>query len=210
MTCFSLSRSNVISILFFSFSEILSITYPITPRPPQMPSVDNETSGSETSVKKELPRAKKHILITALLGSGDEITGKVYIPESVSFKHYKNGLIYKKTIFLKDIFSIEILRFKKALVKKNKNTTLYEFKPLRVKIITKDKNDFYLGYLFSFLQKINISTQDGETTLFSFFADAFDKKNGWAEVDSKDISYHQDKPHPRSVWKIKFLGPDVE
>ena len=133
-----LSFCFILSLIFLP-AEMSSITYPITPVAPKVPDVEGDVSNPETPSRKEKARSKQDIQIIAFLGSGDEITGKVYMPRSVDFKHYKNGLIYKKTVPLRDIFSIEILSFRKTLLRKSKNAVLYEFKPDRVKITTRDK-----------------------------------------------------------------------
>ncbi len=82
------------------------------------------------------------------------------------------------------------------------------FKPSRTKILMKNKEKFRLNYLFKFLYQFDIHTSNGTTTLYSFFADEFDKTKGWSEVDSKDETYHRNKPHPQSIQKIWFFGKD--
>ena len=196
----------------FSFIAVISnqyaIRYPITPVEPKTPSVEGyKKPASKSTTTKKLKVVEQDIYVKTILGSGDELAGSVRIPEKIEFKHYKNGLIFKKNLLIEDISSIEIQSFRKKLLWKKEKISFYEFKPSKVKIITKSKNEFIIDYLFKFLHKFSIQTYDGITTLYSFFADEFHQNKGWSEVESKEISYHDNKPHPKSVKKIIFFLP---
>ncbi len=186
--------------------QYFSISYPVTPLLPKNPKLDGK---SNTPTNKVPSKAKKEIKVAVILGSGDEIYGKIQSPKSIHFQHYKNGLLYKKKITPQNIDFIKILRFKKKEISRSKSSIHYDFRPDKVMLVLKDKKKYYLDFLFSFLLKFKIDTSDGTTTLYSFFAGHFTPSKGWSGVESKDIDYHNENPHPRSVQKIKFIGIDL-
>ena len=188
-------------------SQVFSIRYPVTPSEPKSPAVETQNPGMKTTVKKKdekVPKTK--VRIKVFLGSGDELNGSIQAPEKLKFKHYKGSLRYQKTIAVNDISLIEILSFKKNLIRKKGLSEFYEFKPSRIKILMKNKNQFYLNYLFKFLHRFEIKTADGTTTIYSFFADEFNPTRGWSEVESLKKDYHKHNPHPRSVKTLWFFG----
>ena len=191
-------------------SQTYAIRYPVSPNEPKTPLVEGyeKTDSSKTSKKPNQTidqKFQKEIHIKVVLGSGDELTGFIKAPEKVRFEHYKNGLVFKKTMQVEDISSVEIKSFQKELKWKKKAQYFYEFKPFKIRILTKDKNEFFIDYLFQFLQKFKIHTSDGVTTLYSFFADEFNEEKGWSEVASNERSYHDHMPHPQSIRKIIFF-----
>ena len=203
-----LRKIAVPAFVFFGLleSQVFSIRYPVTPSEPKSPAVETQNPGTTTVKKKDEKAPTTKTRIKVFLGSGDELNGFIQAPEKLKFKHYKGGLTYQKTISVNDISLIEILSFKKNLIRKKGSSEFYEFKPSRIKILMKNKNQFYLNYLFKFLHRFEIKTTDGTTTIYSFFADEFNPTRGWSEVESLKKDYHKHNPHPRSVKTLWFFG----
>ena len=174
-----------------------AIKYPVTPSVPSIPG-----SSNSNGTKKKIPTTEQYVKVT--LGSGDSIQGNIQAPVEIRFKHYKSGLVFQKTITPADLKSISVQRYAYQNPKKKEHSTYYQFEPDKVEITLKNGRSYTLPYLFNFLRMVNIDTPDGKTTIYSFFADTFDEKKGWSEVESKDPRYHLNAAHPRVAVIFSF------
>ncbi len=198
----------IIGLLLLCFSnQLLSVQYPILPDQPQEPVVENtKNPGSQNKKLLKSSKTREQCLqyVTISLGSQDEIHGKVSFPKEISFSHYKNGLLYHNKVSCKQLASIKIMQLRYIKLNTIKNMTQYEFRPELYKVSLKNKKTYLTRDTLKFLLTLQVNTSDGKVTLFSFFSDTFSKKNGWTEVHSKDLSYHEKHVHPQSIAKIDF------
>lgn len=204
-----IKNRNILIFLFLFFFQngIDAIRYPVNPQDPSSPDLEDNESSSKLSSEKE-KKKKNRVYITAHLGSGDMISGYIEIPREITFQHYKNGFVYKKSLNTKEIKSIVIENYTSnpTLDKKNKikKPIFFKYIPSRVIVKTIDGNTFELTYLFPFFHKFLIENDDGSTWLFTIFGDEFYPKTGWKEAQNDDIHYHNHQPHPKAVKKIYF------
>lgn len=191
-------------------NDISLPSYPVDPSYPQVqPGQQNQKTGD---TKNQNPSASVKIEVIAILGTSDEVRGYVMLPEKISFKHYKNALVYEKNIVPDDLQSITIQEYSRQgdnASGKNK-ITFYQFEPSAVEIKLKDNSIYRIQKIFSFLQRFYIDTNNGRTRLFTIFGDSYEKSKGWRDVESKDPEYHRTQPHPASVKKIIFLRVEKE
>ena len=197
----------VVLLLLASQQQLFSIRYPIAPKTPKEPYVNDELNTTKTDKQspKKVKKALKAVRVMITLGSGDTLYGTVDLPEKISFPHYKNGFFYHKTVKIQAIKSIAILQFNKSILATNKLGTTYEFKPNKYLIILNNGSQYITKKSFHFLSKVKLHTEDGLLVLFSFFANTFHKKRGWSEISGKSPDYHLTNPHPKSIHTIKFL-----
>ncbi|MDH5721355.1 MAG: hypothetical protein OEZ13_12180 [Spirochaetia bacterium] len=197
-------------LLFYCFtvvSKAISIGYsqePASVVEPKEPSVGYEEKKKKRKDQNE-NEDKIQIQAKVTLGSRDEISGFIYLPQTIAFRHYKNGLIFEKKLFIKEIEYIEVLEYSQKKIKESPKESLFEFEPSRVKIKLKNKKEYYLDAIFNFFRNFSISTVDGTTNLYSYFADTYNAQTGWKEVESKNKNYHKKKPHPQAAVKIEII-----
>ncbi|MDH5717090.1 MAG: hypothetical protein OEZ22_05575 [Spirochaetia bacterium] len=198
-------------IFLFNNTNILGITYPVTPAEPKVENTESNEDIEKKIEKKENNTANKKIQVKITLGSTDELIGFIYAPVKITFSHYKNGLMYKKTVDPVEINEIEILEYKKKKINNLTDGDLFEFEPNWIKINLKNKKSYYIREIFSFIRSFDITTTDGTTKIYAFFADTFNNKKGWSEVKSLDPEYHKNKAHPQAVYKIQIIDiPDIQ
>ncbi|MCS6984880.1 MAG: hypothetical protein NZM25_07145 [Leptospiraceae bacterium] len=183
----------VLLVLSMTWGSTHAIRYPVTPSEPSIPQEES---------KKRKEGQVSLLKVKVKLGSGDELFGEISLPSSITFSHYKNGLLFRKTLRPEEIKKIRILSYRESRA----SASLFEYEPERTQILTKDLQEFYISGIFTFLRKIEIETVDGKTTLFTIFADSWDEKSGWREVASRDRHYHQKHPHPKAVYEIEIEG----
>lgn len=174
-----------------------AVRYPVSTSEPHIAGNDSPAGKKKSAQPQNIP-----VNVSLKLGSGDEIQGTITMPESITFSHQKNGLTYSKTIRPTQLKKIKINEYRS----RKSSGNFWEFEPESTTLITQDDRDFTIAGIFPFLRKIVIETPDGTTTLFTFFADSWDDKNGWSEVASKDRYYHKKNPHPQAVKEITILG----
>jgi len=172
------------------------------PKDPNTPHV-SDVSQKETKDAKKIKQKKETVQIIAILGSGDEVQGEIKLPEKITFRHYKNGLLYTKTVGVHNIKTITVTAYREHKVRKTKKNTYVEFEPDDIEITLTNGNKYYINGMFDFLRSFPIDTPDGRTYLYTFFADTY--KKGWAGIKSKDRKIHKTMPHPAAVRKIRFL-----
>lgn len=184
-------------LLLFITTRICAITYPVSPAEPTV-------SGETTKKQKSLSPKTNNIAVNVRLklGTGDEIEGTIAMPNEITFSHVKNALTYNKTLYPWELKKITVNEY----AARQGDNGLIEFEPASITITTTNKREYLVQGIFSFLKKITINTVDGSTTVFTFFADKWSDKTGWAEVSSKDKNYHRKNPHPQAVHEITILG----
>jgi hypothetical protein len=191
--CFNALRANDISLP----------SYPVDPGYPQGPQT-NEAKKNQTTTNTV------KVEIIAVLGTTDEVRGYILLPDRISFKHYKNGLVYDKNITPDDLQSISIQEYSKEDDGKKTKETFYTFEPSAIEIKLKDNTSYRINKIFSFLKSFSIDTNNGRTKLYTIFGDSYEKSKGWRDAESKDPDYHRNRPHPASVKKIIFIKVDRE
>jgi len=196
-----------IPLFVFFTSVYLSISVAAGPNLPQNPA--NPASPAMAEKKKPKP-ADDEILIQletiVYLGSGDDLEGTILFPEKISFKHYKNGLVFDKTVSPLDIREIKVLEYSGSSDDpENSDKRFFEFEPSSVQLTLWSGQTFILDGIFPFLKNFEITTHDGKTKLYMIFANTFTKKDGWSEISSKDINYHNTLPHPQAAYRIRIL-----
>jgi len=172
---------------------------PKDPNDPKVADVSEKKSKKINKVQKKMDSVQ----IIAIFGSGDEVQGEIELPEKITFRHYKNGLMYTKTVGVEEIKTITVLNYREAKVRKGKKNTFVEFKPDNIEISLTNGSKYFITGIFDFLRKITIDTPDGRTYLYTFFADTYKKE--WAGIKSNDRNIHKTIPHPAAVQKIRFL-----
>ncbi|MDH4262033.1 MAG: hypothetical protein OEV78_03200 [Spirochaetia bacterium] len=210
-------------VLYLFFSNVISlmandISLPSYPVDPGFPQVEQSQNNKSTEVKNQIPPSTMKVEIIAILGTSDEVRGFIILPEKISFKHYKNGLVYDKNISPDELQSISILEYlkqdnnqdnSKEGTKKPK-MIFYQFEPSTVEIKLKDNSTYRIQKIFSFLKSFNIDTNNGRTRLYTIFGDSYEKQKGWRDSESKDPDFHKTHSHPASVKKIIFLRIEKE
>lgn len=178
------------------YSDDISLpTYPVEP----------SYSDTKAEAQKENTTNVKRYEVMVILGTTDEIRGTISVPESISFKHYKNGLLYEKTIEPEELQSVAILEYSKSEAGSSGTKKFFKFEPSLVEVKLKDGTNYKVEKIFAFLKSFVIETVNGKTKLYTFFGDSYETKKGWNDVSSKDPEYHKNRPHPASVRKILFL-----
>ncbi|MDH4199576.1 MAG: hypothetical protein OEV66_04265 [Spirochaetia bacterium] len=177
-------------------------TYPIEPGYPDTKDNKKTVSATESQVRVE---------IIVILGTGDEVRGYIFLPPRITFRHYKNGLNYEKTIQAEELQSLSIREYsKKEGGGANTKTVFYQFEPSSIDIKLNDSSTYRLDKIFQALRSFVIETSNGRTKLYTIFGDTYEKGKGWQNAESKDMDYHKNKPHPESVKKIIFIRVDRE
>lgn len=204
---------NYILLILLPAAEVFSIQYPVTPTEPRVKNVEEGGyHGNTPATEKEKQKQKKNKLnagVKITLWTGDFLYGRIHIPPEVTFKHYRKGLEFTKTVKTSEIKSIEIKSFseigpqKGSREKKSENLFL-RFEPAVVRLQMRNGRSYTLNGLFSFLRRVPISTIDGRTVLYSFFGDTWQKEKGWSEVASRARDYHMHTGHPQGIRVIEF------
>lgn len=189
-------------ILQLPLNYIFPVSYPITPSEPEVPGATSD-SGNKKKETKKIQLIEVQIKVR--LGSGDQLEGIAQLPTSIRFRHYRSGLYFEKTVSPNEIEEIEIEQWgHEGQIESGKSIN---FEPVKMKIKLRNGLICNVEGIFPFLRKFKIETDYGETTLFTFFADTWQDKKGWSEVESTDKKYHLNKPHPQSVKKIDIVLP---
>ena len=188
-------------IIILLCSSISADRYTVQlPKEPIVPTI--ETSQQKSTKKNNVKTMQLSIIAT--LGSHEKVKGEIFLPERIEFKHIKKGLIFKKEIQPSQISFIQINSYSYRIIKKRAKETLYEMRPNAVSIKLKNGRIYTLNYIFKFLEKFSIITEDGTTTLFTFFADTYHHNKGWLHAKKKSYHYHKKSPHEKAIYKISF------
>lgn len=188
--------------LLFSFANDLQI-----PKEPTVPVVAGTEDAHEkkTSPNKKSPKDKKHSTkVEVILGNKKKLVGKIEFPNSIVFEHTKDRLVYKKTLTKENIKRITIKSYAMTVLRKQQDGTMYSFVPNKVFIETKEETSYVIDELFDFLKQFSIHTKDGYTTVFAYFADTWNDKQGWSEINEKDFEAHKKKGHPLAAVEWIF------
>jgi hypothetical protein len=185
-------------------------SYPVDPDFPQVQQNPRNRQNKTIESKNQTPTATMKVEIIAILGTTDEVRGYILLPEKISFKHYKNGLVYDKNISPDELQSINILEYTKVDDGNKGKVSFFQFEPSAVEVKLKDNSSYRQQKIFSFLKSFYIDTNNGRTRLFTIFGDNYEKSKGWRDAESKDTDYHRTHPHPASVKKIIFIRAEKE
>ncbi|GEM_PF-2679835 len=192
-------RFSIFLFIKLSLVSTHAIQYPVSPGDPEDSFREKETASSNQNSEENF----SSMTIRVTFASGDELSGTARMPSSVIFYHYRKGLSYKKQLQISEIKSIKVISWNGRIIsERDPLAKVYEFHPNDVLIQTRDGKEYRTGAIFPFLRKVPLSTDDGDTVVFSYFADSYSEKNGWRDVSSKDPDYHQSNPHPLTV--IRF------
>lgn len=190
-------------LLWFALaSPLFSIQYPVSPDEPTVDSTQSTVTGSKTV------EDTAEFEVRVIFASGDDLTGSCVLPGKVSFYHYRDGLTFHKTINLAEVKRIQVIEYRSKFNEESEkqNSVLHEFEPSNVVVEMKSGKTYNTGVIFQFLLKIPLSTEEGDTTVYTYFADRFDSGKGWRDVESKDPDFHRNNPHPLTVSRIDFLS----
>lgn len=200
----------ILPLLSVNGNDVTPFRGPQNPRQPQSPQYQDsqqyeQQNASKKTTKKE--KKQKRVEVIVILGTTDEVRGYIYLPRTITFKHYKNGLTYEKTIEPEQLQSIDIKEYSKHAGggSKSKKRVFYRFEPSLVLIKLTDRTDYRVNGMIPALKSFVIETVNGKTKLYSIFGDTFVQKKGWENADSTDPDYHRKIPHPAAVKKIFFI-----
>ncbi len=177
-----------------------------SPSPAQTPNGQNETRAEESQPQEKEEPQTRLVKVTLELGTGDRLQGSIEVPLQAQFSHHKNGLTYVKSVSPEELKSVRILSYRIKHRHENEESAFYEFEPDEIEITLTNRKTYLVSHIFPFLRKIEITTTDGTTVLYTFFADSFLKESGWEEVASDDPNYHRTNPHPQAVRAVFFTG----
>jgi len=189
---------------------ISPIEYPSPPQEPTVvaPRVDaGEKAGAPKRTKKTEKVATILLKIKIHLGDKTQLMGEVEIPESYTFTHKKGQLSYTQTIAASAIRELMIEGYRGHKAADTKEGEVVEFEPSRVRVEMKDGQAYNLGYLFKPLRQIKVKTADGNVTVFSFFADTWQKKNGWRDRGGEEFVLASKRAHPGAYTRIEYFEP---
>ncbi len=189
-------------LTLLAFGSLEAVRYPIEPISPKIPNGGQSNKTQPAKKKKKVEQIAHRVSV--MLGSKDVLNGTIQANRVITFQHYRSGLLFTKTVSPADIKTLRVRKYKYRLLgKKSKNKT-YEFLPAEIELTLSNNRKYYLTKMFSFLNRFKINTIDGDTTLFTYFADTWVPKKGWSEVTSREFNYHQQKAHPQAVVEINF------
>ena len=198
----------LLSLHYASSSYAININIPV-PKRPKRPTISFSHKNNK----------KKQDFITFLIqlkwGEASSEKGEVQFPSNhhIIVERKKNNLVYKKTISLSEINSINILKWKGTFInKKNKKKQdiekeLYLFHPIEYQINTRDKEIYSYKGRIALFDKILIKSHYGKTVLYSIFYDIWNKrKKIWKHyIDLTKKTAIRSLPHKKSIHTITFF-----
>lgn len=210
----------LVFLLPFATGSVLSINYPVEPQAPNLPQKTQESTektqskpsylGKSSGKDKNKNEPFHEYRVRAILQSGDELLGFIYLPQTFTFAHHKGGFDYTKTIRTEQLKSVYFRDYQEKILEKSANKTVIGFKPTKVHVRLRNGDEYEPFQMISFFNNLTIKTRFGQTQLFTEFGDTWDTKSGWSEVLSKDRLYHKTKAHPKSVVQYIFESKSGE
>lgn len=200
---FNFSFSNSILLAFSN-----NLTLPSLPVSPQTPSQKKAEQTQQTVIDERASSStqkeeKENTAVEVVLGNGKKLKGKIEFPESITFEHQKDGLVYKLMLLKNQLKRIKVQSYNMTVLQRRENIP-YSFVPQKILIETKDGRQYFIETLFPFLKKFTVLTVDGRTMLFSYFADTWKAKGGWTEINEKNFNAHKTIAHPLAAVEWIF------
>jgi len=185
-------------ILFLIFLFIVPIYSQVRePSPPSEPVFTTNVSKNKT----QLPGYSLNG--TVIFADNTTNAGVLYLPyDHITFFFSQNKKEYKNTQNITNIKSITFQKWKGY--KQNSNT--YAFYPIETKIQLKNNISFTCTYFIKDFQKIIFVNLFGETKIYSFFYDYWEKGK-WRNSKSKKKDYPEKHPLKPCIKKIVFSEP---
>lgn len=134
---------------------------------------------------------------------GGNIT--VRVPEVISIFHQVDGVRYRKDVKPREIRSIELKRWKGAMVKQRENGWIYRFDADRSVVeLHGGRSLIRDGELFPFLSQFVVENPNGTVQLFSYWVDFQNKDGEWYTGIEGPSNGHRVVCHKDVVKRIEF------
>ncbi len=208
----------VILIIFFLLFYYCSSVYSVKePTPPQAPKIEENAkpTNSISPIKKIYVDKEKiyyPFYVEVRLANSTIMTGVISFPEkSITVKHVKKGILFKKKLNWGDISFVEIKKWNPFLFTNNTNKKVlgYIFYPVEFCIITRKKEKYFYKGRIKYIEKFLFSNQNGSCELYSYFVDYWKiiKKDKGYWKNSKTSYFYFPFKHPLKnvVTRIVFL-----
>ena len=142
-----------------------------------------------------------------MLGNGREVTGSTELrtPETLVVRHTRDGILYEKTISIRDIASIELKRWEGRLVAQRSEGDLYRFSVRDYQIEMRDGFQMTVqGNFLPFLEQVVLENANGSVTLFSYWLDLLRQDGTWFTGLSGPVAGTRVVCHEDVIKKILF------
>lgn len=167
--------------LYFVFLSANSILPIEPPKEPALPVV--ELADKVNASKKETKKDKnvKTASVTVKLCDSRQVTGNIeYEKEEIFFQHTKDGIKYDKKLRITEIKQIRVMSWEFKKGKKVKDGTTYQVMPSKVQISTESSENFIVkGLQDTEFLNLNISNQNGNAKLYTFWLDLQYENGSW-------------------------------
>ena len=181
------------------------------PTPPNRPdgpaTVRLSNLGDQESTTPERETPGISIRVSIVLGNGREVTGTTELrtPETLVVRHTRDGILYEKTISIRDIASIELKRWEGRLVAQRSEGDLYRFSVRDFQIEMRDGYQMTVqGNFLPFLDQVVLVNANGSVTLFSYWLDLLREDGTWFTGLSGPVAGTRVVCHEDVIKKILF------
>jgi hypothetical protein len=143
---------------------------------------------------------------TITMGDQRKVIGTIQIraPEEMTVRHSVNGLFYEKIIHIKDIKSIEILKWKGNFVRETASGQIFDFIPSEYAVVLHDGfRMIRTEEFFSFLTQVVLVNENGKLTLFTHWRDLKGTDGKWF-TGSETSDNLRTVPHKDVIRSFSF------
>lgn len=184
-------------LFLFAFSLMgQSFPGPKTPNLPGEPGVQsNIPDKQKTKEKPVLKLLSRRVRVHFC--NGRSMTGQLKnLPVKIHFQHHVDGILFHKTLAIKEISAIRFLKWQKQAVRQKSQSAIFLFYPAKIKILTYQQGSFFIEKLDRLaIYKFTLQNRNGRTLLYSYW---YHKKSKQKAIQSVR------KCHPNAIQQIEF------